>query len=79
MVQLLSAQAARLGRIRLVTHASGDDLIVPLFGETNVPADRHTLKEHLRAFAIDDERGILSILHLNLGGHFFNWVGSVQA
>ena len=73
MVQLLSSSSSRLNRIRIVTHANGNDMIVPLFGQTNVQADRHTFKEHLRGFADSDERGLLSILGLSLGGHFHGY------
>ncbi len=76
LVELLSGETTHLRRIRLITHASGEDLIMPLFGQTNVQADRHTFEAHLRGFAESDERGLLSILMLNQGGHYFNWSGS---
>lgn len=73
LIDLLSAATSHLGRFRIVTHANGDDLIIPLFGHTNVQADQHTFKEHLRGFAESDERGLKSILGLGVGGHFHGW------
>lgn len=79
MVEFLSENNAHLGRVRLITHANGDDLLVPLFGQTNVRADRHTFKEHLRGFAQSDERGILSVLDLRMGRNFFGWrIGNIM-
>ncbi|THH35619.1 hypothetical protein [Neolewinella litorea] len=77
MVRLLSEDTlTHFDRIRLVTHANGDDLIIPLFGQSTVQADRHALEDHLNGFAESDERGILSILDLGLGQHFFSWSNS---
>ncbi len=76
MVELLSEDAGHLGRVRLVTHASGQDLIMPLFGQTDDRNDRHALEPHIQGFAQSDERGILAVLALRFGSHYFNWRGA---
>lgn len=73
MLDLLSADTTQLKRIRLVSHASGEDILVPIFGQTNVRNDRHAFKIHLNAFAESDELGLLTVLDLSLGQDFHGW------
>jgi hypothetical protein len=74
MVTLLAASDTSLKRIRIVGHASGEDLLVPLFGQTNVREDRHAFKEHLNAFAISDERGLLDQFGMVPGNYLHAWL-----
>lgn len=73
MVTFLAANSSALKRIRCVGHANGQDLIIPMFGQTSVQGDRHTFKEHLTAFAESDERGLLTLIGLGPGQHFYGW------
>ena len=73
MLDMLAADTSPLQRIRLVSHANGQDLIVPLFGQTNVQADRHTFRDHLNAFADSDELGLLTLIDLSPGSDYHNW------
>ena len=74
LVSLLAADNTPLKRIRVVGHASGEDLLVPLFGQTSNREDRHAFKANLNAFAMSDERGLMDIFSLMPGQHFHAWV-----
>jgi hypothetical protein len=73
MLDMLAADASPLQRIRVVSHANGEDLLVPLFGQTTVRDDRHTFKEHLNAFADSDELGLLTLIDLSLSSDYHVW------
>jgi len=71
LLDLLAADTTSLQRIRIVSHASGVDLLVPMFGQTLVQNDRHTLKEQLIAFADSDELGLLGLVDLAIGNNYY--------
>src|SRR5688572_12435830 len=61
LVTLLSGSTAVLKRIRIVGHATGEDLIIPLFGQSPDRDERHALRKNLSDFAISDEAGLLGL------------------
>jgi hypothetical protein len=71
MLDMLATDTSALQRIRIVSHASGVDLLVPMFGQTLVQNDRHTLKEQLIAFADSDELGLLGLVDLGIGNNYY--------
>ena len=74
LVNLLSASTSVLKRIRIVGHATGEDLIIPLFGQSSDRAERHAFRKNLSDFATSDEAGLLGIFDMSPGQHHINWV-----